>query len=49
MIRFTVDSKNKTITFEGGDLEEMKEILEIFPNYNVTPYLEFDELNKSVS
>ena len=45
MIRFTIDSKTKTISFEeGGDIEEMKYVLEMFPNYTITPFLNFEKL-----
>ena len=48
-MRYIIDSVNKTISFEGGSIEEMRDVLTIFSNYTVTPLLDFPELNKSVS
>ncbi len=49
MIRFTINSETKTISFDEGDVEEMKAVLEMFPNYTVTAFLDFPELNKSMT
>jgi hypothetical protein len=50
IIKFTVNTETKTICFgESDSLEEMQYIINMFPEYTVTNYLAFDELNKSIS
>lgn len=50
MIQFTVNTETKTISFgESDSLEEVRYIIDMFPDYTISKYLAFDELNKSVS